>query len=147
MEHSRDNHSCPAIPSCDLPSGQEEGHKPGPVLSCRPAKGGPTAQSPRKLSLSPLTTVCCVPQGLDFETTQQYTLYVTVANAVPLASLPTSTATVTVDVMDVNEARLRTPDKDGGSAQGCWCGPGNNIIEGPGPRQPPVSENQVGLEV
>nr|XP_045748043.1 LOW QUALITY PROTEIN: cadherin-1-like [Mirounga angustirostris] len=48
-------------------------------------------------------------KGLDFETTQRYTLYMTVVNAVPLASLPTSTATITVDVLDVNEAPVFVP--------------------------------------
>ncbi|VFV36105.1 cadherin-1-like [Lynx pardinus] len=48
-------------------------------------------------------------KGLDFETTQQYVLYVTVVDAVPLASLFTSTATVTVDVLDVNEAPVFVP--------------------------------------
>uniref|UniRef100_A0A673VIU1 Cadherin domain-containing protein n=3 Tax=Suricata suricatta TaxID=37032 RepID=A0A673VIU1_SURSU len=48
-------------------------------------------------------------KGLDFETTQQYTLYVTVVNAGPVASLFTSTATVTVNVLDMNEAPVFVP--------------------------------------
>ncbi|XP_044117188.1 cadherin-1-like [Neovison vison] len=49
-------------------------------------------------------------KGLDFEATQRYILYVTAANSVPLApSLPTATATVTVDVLDMNEAPVFVP--------------------------------------
>ncbi|XP_004459660.1 cadherin-1 [Dasypus novemcinctus] len=49
-------------------------------------------------------------KGLDFEAKQQYVLFVTVVNAVPFAvTLSTSTATVTVDVTDVNEAPLFIP--------------------------------------
>lgn len=47
---------------------------------------------------------------MDFEATQRYILYVTAANSVPLApSLPTATATVTVDVLDMNEAPVFVP--------------------------------------
>ncbi|XP_043843962.1 cadherin-1 [Dromiciops gliroides] len=49
-------------------------------------------------------------KALDFETKQQYILYVSVANEVPfVVSLSTSTATVTVDVLDVNEAPVFMP--------------------------------------
>ncbi|VCX39725.1 unnamed protein product, partial [Gulo gulo] len=49
-------------------------------------------------------------KGLDFEATQRYILYVTVANTVPLVpSLPTATATVIVDVLDINEAPVFVP--------------------------------------
>ncbi|XP_053770714.1 cadherin-1 [Desmodus rotundus] len=49
-------------------------------------------------------------KGLDFEAKQQYILYVTVKNVAPFdVTLPTSTATVTVDVMDVNEAPIFIP--------------------------------------
>ncbi|XP_036605502.1 cadherin-1-like [Trichosurus vulpecula] len=49
-------------------------------------------------------------KGLDFETKQQYILHITVVNEVPfVVGLPTSTATVTVDVMDVNEAPVFMP--------------------------------------
>lgn len=67
------------------------------------------AKSWKAVCLSPLTALCYVLQGLDFETTQQYVLCVTVVDAVPLASLFTSTATVTVDVLDVNEAPVFVP--------------------------------------
>ncbi|XP_051830688.1 cadherin-1 [Antechinus flavipes] len=49
-------------------------------------------------------------KGLDFETKQQYILHVTVVNEDPfVVTLPTSTATVTVDVLDVNEAPVFMP--------------------------------------
>ncbi|XP_044519088.1 cadherin-1 isoform X2 [Gracilinanus agilis] len=49
-------------------------------------------------------------KGLDFETKQQYVLYITAVNEVPfVVTLPTSTATVTVDVLDVNEAPVFIP--------------------------------------
>nr|XP_003417088.1 cadherin-1 [Loxodonta africana] len=49
-------------------------------------------------------------KGLDFEAKQQYILYVTAENEVPfVVSLSTSTATVTVDVIDVNEAPIFMP--------------------------------------
>uniref|UniRef100_A0A5F5PMP3 Cadherin-1 n=1 Tax=Equus caballus TaxID=9796 RepID=A0A5F5PMP3_HORSE len=48
--------------------------------------------------------------GLDFEAKQQYNLFVTVKNVAPFeVTLSTSTATVTVDVMDVNEAPIFVP--------------------------------------
>ncbi|XP_020030898.1 cadherin-1 [Castor canadensis] len=49
-------------------------------------------------------------KGLDFEAKQQYVLHVTVNNEAPFAvTLVTSTATVTVDVIDVNEAPVFVP--------------------------------------
>uniref|UniRef100_A0A8C4MUK9 Cadherin-1 n=1 Tax=Equus asinus asinus TaxID=83772 RepID=A0A8C4MUK9_EQUAS len=49
-------------------------------------------------------------KGLDFEAKQQYNLFVTVKNVAPFeVTLSTSTATVTVDVMDVNEAPIFVP--------------------------------------
>lgn len=47
---------------------------------------------------------------MDFEAKQQYILYVAVTNMAPFeVTLSTSTATVTVDVIDVNEAPIFIP--------------------------------------
>ncbi|XP_036087329.1 cadherin-1 isoform X3 [Rousettus aegyptiacus] len=49
-------------------------------------------------------------KGLDFEAKQQYILYVAVKNVAPFeVTLSTSTATITVDVLDVNEAPIFMP--------------------------------------
>ncbi|ERE79769.1 cadherin-1 [Cricetulus griseus] len=49
-------------------------------------------------------------KGLDFEAKQQYILHVTVGNVVSFEGSPVpSTATVTVDVLDVNEAPIFVP--------------------------------------
>ncbi|KAM5263723.1 cadherin-1 isoform 2-T2 [Ctenodactylus gundi] len=49
-------------------------------------------------------------KGLDFEAKQQYILHVTATNVAPFeVALQTSTATVTVDVLDVNEAPIFIP--------------------------------------
>nr|XP_042133563.1 cadherin-1 isoform X3 [Peromyscus maniculatus bairdii] len=49
-------------------------------------------------------------KGLDFEAKQQYILHVTVANVAPFeGTLVPSTATVTVDVLDLNEAPIFVP--------------------------------------
>uniref|UniRef100_K7FIR4 Cadherin-1 n=1 Tax=Pelodiscus sinensis TaxID=13735 RepID=K7FIR4_PELSI len=49
-------------------------------------------------------------QGLDFKTQRQFVLHMIARNEVPFSvPLPTSTATVTVDVQDVNEAPVFDP--------------------------------------
>ncbi|KAM9625367.1 LOW QUALITY PROTEIN: cadherin-3 [Morphnus guianensis] len=63
----------------------------------------------------PLPAVGCCPspplsQGLDYEAKKQFVLHVAVANEAPFAvKLPTATATVTVNVEDVNEAPVFDP--------------------------------------
>uniref|UniRef100_A0A2K6SVK2 Cadherin-1 n=1 Tax=Saimiri boliviensis boliviensis TaxID=39432 RepID=A0A2K6SVK2_SAIBB len=53
---------------------------------------------------------CPCSLGLDFEAKQQYILHVAVTNVAPFeVSLTTSTATVIVDVVDVNEAPIFVP--------------------------------------
>lgn len=57
---------------------------------------------------------CCpsppLSQGLDYEAKRQFVLHVAVANEAPFAvKLPTATATVTVNVEDVNEAPVFNP--------------------------------------
>lgn len=62
-----------------------------------------------------LPTVGCCPsrplsQGLNYEAKKQFVLHVAVANEAPFAvKLPTATATVTVNVEDVNEAPIFDP--------------------------------------
>uniref|UniRef100_A0A4W5K695 Cadherin-1 n=1 Tax=Hucho hucho TaxID=62062 RepID=A0A4W5K695_9TELE len=59
---------------------------------------------------SKLEGIIMTAKPLDFEKNNKYTLLVTVQNEVPFAiSLPTSTATVVVNVEDVNEAPVFTP--------------------------------------
>ncbi|XP_007538206.1 cadherin-1 [Erinaceus europaeus] len=69
-------------------------------------------QEPFVITTDPVTNdgILKTTKGLDFETKQQYILYVEVKNQVPfVVQLPTSTATVTVDVQDVNEAPIFLP--------------------------------------
>lgn len=58
------------------------------------------------------STLCFFSQPLDFELTRKHTLIISVENEAPfVGSVATSTATVIIDVEDVNEAPIFVPDQ------------------------------------
>uniref|UniRef100_A0A3Q1ES60 Cadherin-1 n=1 Tax=Acanthochromis polyacanthus TaxID=80966 RepID=A0A3Q1ES60_9TELE len=88
----------------------DEPHSPAWNAKFKIVDGDPEGLFTVKTASNKQEGIISTAKGLDFEKTSKHTLLVTVENEVPFATpLPTSTATVVVNVEDVNEAPVFDP--------------------------------------
>uniref|UniRef100_A0AAQ5YAY1 Cadherin-1 n=1 Tax=Amphiprion ocellaris TaxID=80972 RepID=A0AAQ5YAY1_AMPOC len=88
----------------------DEPHSPAWNAKFKIVDGDPEGLFTVETAINKQEGIISTAKGLDFEKTSKHTLLVTVENEIPFAiSLPTSTATVVVNVEDVNEAPVFDP--------------------------------------
>lgn len=91
---------------------KDEPHSPAWNAKFTIVSGDPTGLFTVKTGSNKQDGIISTAKGLDFEMSSRHTLLIAVENEVPFAvQLPTSTATVVVNVQDVNEAPIFEPEE------------------------------------